>query len=212
MPVRVGYRHAATLSNTMTLFLAICLGIGLALAVGLRPFLPALLVAALARGDVGIDFDGTDVAFLEAPLFLLALVVGVVVLALADRRVGPDRVEAGPLGAAVAGLALALGALVFGGALADDGYALIPGLAGGLVCAALAQAAVRGLFARTRARLDPAAARALPLYADGAGLLLAGLSVLAPPVGLVALAFLAWLAIGQRRRADRKYAGLRILR
>jgi hypothetical protein len=29
---------------------------------------------------------------------------------------------------------------------------------------------------------------------------------------LPALAFLAWLLIGQRRRADRKYAGLRILR
>ena len=36
-------------------------GIGLALAVGLRPFLPALLAGALARGDVGVDFDGTDV-------------------------------------------------------------------------------------------------------------------------------------------------------
>ena len=40
----------------------------------------------------------------------------------------------------------------------------------------------------------------------------AGLSVLAPPISLVALAFLAWLLIQQRRRADQKYAGLRILR
>ena len=64
----------------MTLFLAICLGIGLALAVGLRPFLPALLACALARGDAGIDFDHTNVAFMEKPAFLLALLIGVVVL------------------------------------------------------------------------------------------------------------------------------------
>lgn len=196
----------------MTLFLAICLGIGLALAVGLRPFLPALLVAALARGDLGIDFDGTDVAFLEDPLFLLALLIGVAVLVVADRRLGPERVETGPLGAAVAGIAVALGALLFGGALADDGYAFVPGLAGGIACALLAQAAVRSLFGRTRARLDPAGARALPVYADGVGLVLAGLAVLAPPVALLALAFLAWLVVGQRRREGRKYAGLRILR
>lgn len=201
-----------TLPKTVTLFLAICLGIGLALAVGLRPFLPALLVGALATADVGIDFEHTDVSFLEEPAFLLTLVAGVVVLALAERRLGPDRVAAGPFGAAVAGIGLALGALLFGGALQDDGYALWPGLLGGIACAALAAAAASAFLRSTRARLDADAAAALPLYADAAGLLLAGLSVLAPPVSLLALAFLAWLLIGQRRRDGRKYAGLRILR
>ncbi len=196
----------------MKLFLDICLGIGLALAVGLRPFLPALLAAALARGDLGIDFEHTKVAFLEDPIFLLALVIGVIVLALAERRLGPERVDAGPLGAAVGGIAIALGALLFGGALADDGYALVPGLVGGLACAALAQATARGLFTRVRGRLDAEASHALPLYADGAGLVLGGLSVLAPPLALPALAFFAWLLLGQRRRDGRKYAGLRILR
>lgn len=200
------------LPDPVTLFLAICLGIGLALAVGLRPFLPALLAGALARGDVGIDFEGTDVAFLEDPAFLLALVIGVIVLVLAERRLGPERVSSGPLGAAIAGIGLALGALLFGGALQDDGYAFWPGLAGGLACAALAEAAARGLFRSTRARLDADAAAALPVYAEGAGLALAGLSVLLPPVSLPALAFLVWLLLGQRRRDGRKYAGLRILR
>lgn len=196
----------------MTLFLDICLGIGLALAVGLRPFLPALLACALARGNDGIDFAHTHVAFLEQPGFLLALFVGVLVLVLAERRLGPEKVEAGPFGAMVAGLGLGLGALLFGGALADDGYAFVPGLVGGLACAALAQAAARSFFRRTRARLDREAAATLPAYAEAAGLLLAGLSLLLPPVSLPALVFLAWLLVGQRRRADRKYAGLRILR
>jgi hypothetical protein len=196
----------------MTLFLDICLGIGLALAVGLRPFLPALLVCALARGDDGIDFTHTHVAFLEDPGFLLALLIGVIALVAAERRLGPDKVEAGPYGAMIAGLGLGLGALLFGGALADDGYAFVPGLLGGLACAALAQAAARSFFRRTRTRLDRDAAATLPVYAEGAGLVLAGLAVLVPPISLPALALLAWLLIGQRRRADRKYAGLRILR
>jgi hypothetical protein len=196
----------------MTLFLAICLGIGLALAVGLRPFLPALLACTLARGDAGIDFEHTDVAFMEQPGFLLALFVGVAVLVVVERRRGAERVSSGPFGAAIAGIGLALGALLFGGALQDDGYAFWPGLAGGIVCAALAEAAARGFFESTRRRLDSEAATALPVYAEVAGLVLAGLSVLAPPVSLVALAFLVWLLLQQRRRAGQKYAGLRILR
>jgi hypothetical protein len=196
----------------MTLFLAICLGIGLALAVGLRPFLPALLACSLARGDAGIDFEHTDVAFMEQPAFLLALLIGVIVLVAMERRRGPEHVSSGPFGAAVAGIGLALGALLFGGALEDHDYAFGVGIVAGIACAALAEAAARGFFESTRRRLDREAAATLPFYAEVAGLVLAGLSVLAPPVSLVALAFLAWLLVQQRRRAGRKFAGLRILR
>jgi len=45
-----------------------------------------------------------------------------------------------------------------------------------------------------------------------AALAVAGLTVLFPPVGLVAAALMVWVAIGRRRRADRKHAGLRILK
>jgi hypothetical protein len=38
------------------------------------------------------------------------------------------------------------------------------------------------------------------------------LSVLAPPVGPIALALMLWLAISGRGRDGQKYAGLRILR
>lgn len=196
----------------MTLFLAICLGIGLALGVGLRPFLPALLIGALARGDLGIDFNGTDLSFLEQPIFLLALLIGVIALIGAERRFGADRVEAGPIGAAVGGIALGLGALYFAGALADDNYSWWPGLIAGIACAGLAAATARLFFRRTRARLDRDAAVALPVYAEGAGVAVAGLAILFPPLALIALAFLAWLLLGQRRRDGQKYAGLRVLR
>lgn len=196
----------------MTLFLAICTGIGLALAVGLRPFLPALLAGALASADAGIDFDGTDVSFLEGSGFLLALVVGVIVLVVLERRRSAEQVSGGPVGAAVAGIGLGLGALLFGGALADEGYAFWPGLIGGIACAALAAAAARAVIGSTRRRLDDEAASTLPVYAEGVALLLAALAVFVPPVSLLALAFFGWLLIQQRRRAGQKYAGLRILR
>jgi hypothetical protein len=41
---------------------------------------------------------------------------------------------------------------------------------------------------------------------------LAGLSILLPPVSLAVLAALVWLGLSRRRRAQRKYEGLRILR
>ena len=41
-------------------------GAGIAAAVGIRPFLPVLLAGALAAADLGLDFGGTDLAFLEA--------------------------------------------------------------------------------------------------------------------------------------------------
>ena len=41
----------------MSLFLDIGKGAGLASASGVRPFLPPLLAGALARGNIGINFD-----------------------------------------------------------------------------------------------------------------------------------------------------------
>ena len=63
-----------------------------------------------------------------------------------------------------------------------------------------------------RARLDAAAAGALPVYAEGIALLGAGASILFPPLAIVLVIGLAWLLVGGRRRAGEKYAGLRILR
>jgi uncharacterized membrane protein len=187
-------------------------GAGLAAGVGIRPFLPGLLAGALAAGNAGVDFDHTDYSFLESPGFLAALFAALIVVALAERRFGPEKVDNGPLGASVAGISLGLGALLFAGSLADHHHTAWPGLIGGVLCAGIAQAAARSLFARTRTRLDAAAARALPAYAEGAGLVVAGLSVLLPPLSIVFVAFLAWLLITGRRREGGKFAGLRILR
>jgi uncharacterized membrane protein YgdD (TMEM256/DUF423 family) len=193
----------------MKLVLDILQGAGLAAACGLRPFLPALLAGALASDNLGVDFSHTDYAFLESTTFLLILAVALVVSFLTLRRA---EAQDGAVAAAMSGIGMGLGALLFAGSLADNGYTSWPGLIGGIACAALANASVRNLFARVRPRLDPAARAALPLYADGGGLALAGLSVLAPPVSILALAFLAWLLVGGRRRTGEKYAGLRILR
>jgi hypothetical protein len=191
----------------MRLFLDICQGLGLSAATGIRPFLPALLTGALASGDVGVDFDGTRYDFLESPAWLLAMAILLVVAILLR-----GLLESGAFEAALGGIAIGLGALLFAGTLADHGYASVPGLVGGAAVALLAQMSSRDLMARASRRLDREARGALPIYFEGAGLVIAGLSVLIPPVSLVAVAFLVWLLLGGRRREGAKYAGLRILR
>ena len=49
----------------MDYLLALLQGLGIAAAIGIRPFLPVLLAGALAAADLGIDFEGTDFSFLE---------------------------------------------------------------------------------------------------------------------------------------------------
>jgi uncharacterized membrane protein YgdD (TMEM256/DUF423 family) len=187
-------------------------GIGVAAAVGIRPFLPSLVVGALAAGSVEIHFNGTDYSFLQSAPFLLALALAAILLALAERRFGRDRLEAGPSAMTLGAVALVLGALLFAGSLARGHYAAWPGFIGGVVCAAVGIAATRPLFARVRARLDADTAAALPVYAELIALALAALSVVAPPVGLIGLLALIWLLVASRRREGQKYAGLRILR
>jgi hypothetical protein len=127
-------------------------------------------------------------------------------------KAGAVGIDRSPLTLALVLAGAVIGALFFAGELARGHAVVWPGFVAGPVCALVGAAASQPLFARVRARLDAAAAQALTLYAEGTALLLAVLSVLAPPVGPIALALLAWLLIGGRRRGERKYAGLRILR
>lgn len=191
----------------MKTLLDILQGIGVSAAAGLRPFLPTLAVGALATADLGVDFDGTAFAFLERPWFLL-----VVTLAMIASVLARSHLERGAGEAALTGIGAGLGALLFAGTLDDRHTTWWPGLLAGVVCALIAQAGARSLLTRTRARLDAAAAAALFLYAEAAALVLAGLSVLVPPVSVLAIAFFVWLRTGGRRRDGERYAGLRILR
>ena len=153
-------------------------GIGMAAAVGIRPFLLAMALAAIA-------------------------------LALVERSRRLDD-RAGIAVLAVAGAAL--GALLFAGSLSRGHYLAWPGIVGGIVCALVALAAVVPLLRRVRGRLDQSAAASLPVFVEGAALLVGVLSVVAPPVGPIALLLLLWLLFAGRVRGEKKYAGLRILR
>ena len=183
-------------------------GMGIAAAVGIRPFLPTLVVGALAAGNVEIHFNGTDYGFLQAAIFLLLLAGAVIVLALAERRLFENRA----LLIVLAVASLVLGALLFAGSLARGHYLAWPGLIAGAACAAVGIAATRPLLVRVRGRLDQSAAAAIPLYTEAFAVVFAALSVVAPPLGLVGLVFLLWLLVAGRKRSDQKYAGLRILR
>jgi hypothetical protein len=187
-------------------------GLGIAAAIGIRPFLPVLLAGVLAADNVGLDFDHTSFAFLEQWWFWVVVLVVVLGLDLALRRRSDDAPDLGLLEWALAGVAIALGALEAAGSLADRGYPWIVGLLAGGAVALLGFMATRSLFGRVRRRLDAQAANALPVYGEGAALLAAGASILFPPLAIVVIAGLAWLLAGGRRRAGEKYAGLRILR
>ena len=195
----------------MDTVLDILTGIGLGCAAGIRPFLPGLAAGAFAAANLTIDFEGTDLSFLERSGWLLALVVALVAVVLAQRG-GADRTATGPLATVLLIVSAGVGALLFAGALADHSETWWPGLVGGLACAVLAYLATSDLLARTRARLDAEAAAALNLYAEGIALITAIVAILAPPLSLLALGGLIWLLAGGRRRKGEKYDGLRILR
>jgi hypothetical protein len=180
---------------------------GLGLAVGVRPFLATLVAGALASANAGVDFDHTAFSFLESPWFLVALVAALVLSFLGRRQVETPSGQA-----ALSGIAIGLAALLGGGSLDDRLSVWWPGLLVGAAGAALTNAAVRDLLARTARRLDAQARAALPVYAEGVAAVLAALAILIPPIAIVAAGFFAWLLAGGRRREGQKYAGLRILR
>jgi hypothetical protein len=140
------------------------------------------------------------------------MAVGAIVLAVAERRLGEARLERGPALVVLGLISVALGALFFAGSLCRGHYLTWPGYVGGFACALVGLAATRPLFARVRARLDDAAAAALPAYAELIALIFGALSIVAPPVGVIVLLLLLWLLFAGWRRGEQKYAGLRILR
>ncbi len=203
-------------------FFYIGLGVGLAAACGLRPFLPLLLAGALgSAGALGVSFAEDPFRFLQSSWWLLAVVVALalayalqLLLGLTPTLDPPSkRSHPEPLAAALSGLGYGAGALLFAGTLAAHGDAYWPGLLGGVAAAGLAQRASAPVILGARSRLpDRAAREALTLYLDAASLLLAAVVAFLHPLGYVAIALLAWFLWRGRARGDEKYAGLRILR
>lgn len=196
----------------MNLVFDIFQGIGVAAAVGVRPFLPGLVTGALAAGGVELSFDRTPFHFLQQPLFLLIMVLGIVVLSFVERRFAGGERDARALTVVLAICGLAIGALLCGGAIARSHHSQWIGVGAGIACAAIGIAATQPILARTRARLDAEASGLLALVMEGAAALAALLSVVAPPIGVILVAALVWLLVAGRGHTERKYAGLRILR
>jgi hypothetical protein len=131
-------------------------------------------------------------------------------LALAAGALGgaPGRRER--IGAVLLVIAIVVGAIMFGVSLEEEGHPAWPGWPVGAALAAFSFVVIRDL-AEGAARRAEGGGFISALIAFAA-LAVAALSVLLKPLGLVALAGVIWLYAGQRRRAARKYEGLRTLR
>src|SRR3954452_12245656 len=138
-------------------------GLGIAAAIGIRPFLPTLVAGALAAGNVGIDFTGTSFAFLEKAPFLIVTVVLLVIFAILERR---NRVS--QVAVVLLVITLVLGALQASGSIADHSEDWWPGVPIGVAAASLGYLAATSLFGRVRARVDADAAGGPPLSAAAA--------------------------------------------
>jgi hypothetical protein len=120
----------------------------------------------------------------------------------------------GPGGRQVTPIALvaaALGAAAAGFSMSEDGESIVVGIVIGAIGGWLAATVVSAVVSGALKRAESGAAGLASLVVLAA-LALVGLSILLPPVSLVVLVGLGWLALSRRRQADRKYEGLRILR
>lgn len=116
----------------------------------------------------------------------------------------------GTLGNLLLFAAVIAGAALFGASLAAEDHPAWPGWPVGALIAAASFFVVGNFAAGAAARAEGGGFIAA-LIGLGA-LVTAGLSVILPPLGLVALAAVAYLGLARRSRAARKYEGLRTLR
>jgi len=108
----------------MDLAFDLLMGAGIAAGIGIRPFLPVLLVGALAAGDIGVDFDGTDFAFLEQAALLAVVVVLLALSIYLVRRRGPGALEVQPWAYLFGVYAVVMRILYAAGVMAEYGAAL----------------------------------------------------------------------------------------
>lgn len=199
-------------ARAVDLFMAICQGLGLALAVGIGGPLVGLFVAAMGALEAGFNPEGSSFGLLTETWFLVLLLALVVLAVVARTR------EALKL-PSLLGIT-AIGAVVFAASLAEGDYAWWPGLiAGALIAAptALIAGDILGGGVERARNAEPGTAAAdaanmmIIVFVTGA-IVLASLSLFAPPAAIPFAVAVAYLALTRRRRADEKYEGLRILR
>ena len=117
-------------------------------------------------------------------------------------------------GLALALLAAALGAFLYGISLTPEDHPAWPGWLIGAPVALLAYVTLRDIASVASARAGEGGAGGVAFLIALAALALAGISLLGPLawIGVVAVLVVAWLFFARRRRASEKHAGLRSLR
>jgi len=181
--------------------------IGLGLAFGLRPVLAPLLVAVLGAFQVGIDLRGTEVADLGHWWFAIVIaLIGISWLAWEITRGGINPVAHLTLAVIFAGIY---------GAGSYDQHASTwwPGAVAGIAGAVLAWAALTPLVSGARKRLAGEADSSVILLAviELVAVAAAFLSLIFPPLAVVALIAVIVLFIRGRKNSGERYAGLRTL-
>jgi len=207
------------------LLLAICQGLGLALAIGIGGPIAALFASMMGSLKIGFNPEHTDYDFITATWFLVTLLALTVLTVLARGRASA-RIP-------VVVLLAAAGGLAFAASLAEAGEAAWPGLiVGALVTGATALVSsdvLDGAISRAKAAgagrggvgrdsgneggsPEADAANVLIVGFTVAGVVIAALALLVPPVSLLAGIAVLVVALGRRRKSGEKYEGLRILR
>jgi hypothetical protein len=133
-------------------------------------------------------------------------------LALAAAAVVGAAVPGGVTRAVVVLAAVPIAVVVCGASLSVDDEATWPALPVGIGAGLLAGLVGRSVVAGAERREGGQGSGYLAVLVTLVAVLVAVAALIAPPASLVVLAALVWLALARRRRAQRKYEGLRVLR
>ena len=131
-------------------------------------------------------------------------------LALAAGTVAGAPGRRAAIGVALLAAAAVGGAVLFGLSLEEEDHPAYPGWPAGALLGAFAFLVVRDIAEGAGRRAEGAGFTGALIAI--AALLVAGLSLLLPPAAIAVFLALCYLALARRRRAGRKYEGLRTLR
>lgn len=192
----------------MDYLLDILQGLGIAVAAGLSPFMPLAMAAVAGLVKLGANYDGTSFEVLGSPIVLVLAILLAVAAIVLRRRLETPQAET-----ALLVVAMLVGAIATGATVADHSDTWWPGLILGAAAAFVGAKGSASLIRRTRERLDDEGARStLAVGAVAGATVISILSIVLPPVGLLALVAAVVLLVRGRRRDQSKHAGLRVLR